>query len=65
LGYAFEIAIATMGYTKNTLNLNKIIAITDSSDISSIKLLNKIGLHFEKTLKFSENDIVLLFSSSS
>ena len=62
LGYGFEIANATMNYAKNSLGLDKIIAITDSNNIASINLLNKIGLYFEKTLKLSENDSVLVFS---
>lgn len=61
-GYGFEIANATMNYAKNTLKLNKIIAITDSNNIASIKLLNKIGLQFDKTLEISKNDNVLVFS---
>ncbi|WP_438711214.1 GNAT family N-acetyltransferase [Aquimarina muelleri] len=62
LGYGFEIASATMSYAKNNLNLDKVIAITDSNNIASIKLLNKIDLYFEKTLNLSENDSVLVFS---
>jgi len=65
LGYGFEIAKATMSFATNTLNLKRIVAITDPDNFPSIKLLNKIGLHFEKTLELSENDTVLLFSSSS
>ena len=62
LGYAYEIAHATINYAKHSLGINKVVAITDSNNVSSIKLLNKLGLQFEKTLKLSENDIVLLFS---
>jgi RimJ/RimL family protein N-acetyltransferase len=62
LGYAYEIAQATINYATNVLQINKIIAITDSNNIPSIKLLNKLGLQFEKQLKLSENDTVLLFS---
>ena len=65
LGYGFEIANATINYAKNSLGLDKIIAITVSSNISSIKLLNKIGLYFEKTLELSENDSVLVFSPTN
>ena len=62
LGYGFEIAYATMNYARNVLGITKVVAITDSKNISSIKLLDKIGLRFEKTLKLSENDKALLFS---
>lgn len=64
LGYGLEIANATMFYVKYNLKINKVIAITDANNIASIRLLTKIGLNFEKTLKFSENDRVLVFSST-
>ncbi|TRX59451.1 GNAT family N-acetyltransferase [Fulvivirga sp. M361] len=65
LGYGFEMANATLTYAKNSLGIHKVVAITDPNNIASIKLLNKIGLHFEKTLNLSENDSVLLFSPLS
>lgn len=65
LGYGFEIAKATMNHAKHSLGINRIIAITDSNNIASIKLLNKIGLNFEKTLKLSEDDSVLCFAPTN
>ncbi len=65
MGYGFEIASATMSYAKNILKLNKIVAITSPNNIVSIKLLNKIGLQFEKTLELAEDDYVLLFSPTN
>ena len=62
LGYGYEIAYATINYANRVLGINKLVAITDSNNIPSIKLLNKLGLQFEKKLKLSENDTVLLFS---
>ncbi len=62
LGYGYEIAYATINYANNVLRINKLVAITDSNNIPSIILLNKLGLQFEKTLNLSENDTVLLFS---
>lgn len=64
LGYGYEIAHATLNYANQVLRIDKIVAITDSNNIPSIKLLNKLGLKFEKKLKLSENDTVLLFSPS-
>ncbi|PKV51151.1 RimJ/RimL family protein N-acetyltransferase [Aquimarina sp. MAR_2010_214] len=63
LGYGYEIANATMNYAKNTLHLDKIVGITNPNNIASIKLLNKIGLRFEKTMKLSDKDTVLFFST--
>ena len=62
LGYGYEIAYATINYANHVLRIDKVVAITDSNNISSIKLLNKLGLQFEKTLNLSEYDTTLLFS---
>jgi len=61
-GYGYEIARATMVYANNTLGIKKVVAITNSNNIRSIKLLNKLGLQFEKKIKLSDNDTVLLYS---
>ncbi len=61
LGYAYEIAYATINHAKHVLGIEKVVAITDSNNVPSIKLLNKLGLQFEKSLNLSENDTVLLF----
>ena len=61
-GYTYEAAKATMNYAKDTLNIQKIVAITDTKNVASIGLLNKIGLQFKKELQLSEDDTVLLFS---
>ena len=64
-GYAFEIASATIEYAKNSLKIQKIVAITTENNWSSIKLLEKLGLRKEKTIKLSKLDEVLLFSPPS
>ncbi|WP_103864258.1 GNAT family N-acetyltransferase [Aquimarina sp. I32.4] len=61
-GYGFEIANATINYTKHVIGLDKIIGITDVNNIASIKLLNKLGLLVDKTLQLSEYSSVLVFS---
>ena len=63
LGYGYEIANATINYANHILRIEKVVAITDSNNIPSIKLLNKLGLQFEKSLNLSENDTVMLFST--
>ncbi len=64
-GYGFEAANATMFYAKQVLNIPKVVAITDPNNIASIKLIEKIGLKFEKTIQLSDNDSVLLFSPTA
>jgi len=47
-GYAFESASAIMVYAKNVLKLPRIVAITNKDNHASAKLLNKIGLRFDR-----------------
>lgn len=63
-GYAFESAAAVMKYARDVLRLNQILAITTPDNQASAKLLNKIGLRFEKLTKLSDGaDEVKLFGS--
>jgi len=62
-GYAYEIASAMMAHAKNILGINKIVAITVEDNEHSIKLLNKIGLKFEKRIQFPEDEEVLMLFS--
>jgi RimJ/RimL family protein N-acetyltransferase len=63
-GYAYESASAVMGYGKHVLGLKRIVAITSPDNHSSAKLLEKLGLQFERMMKLS-NDAqeVRLFAS--
>ena len=55
-GYAFESASALFEYAKKTLGMTRIVAITNSDNESSIKLLEKMGLHYEKMVRMSESE---------
>lgn len=59
-GFAYEIANATINYAKDTLNIAKIEAITTADNIKSIRLIEKIGLHFIKTFCFPDSKEELL-----
>jgi RimJ/RimL family protein N-acetyltransferase len=50
-GYAFEAASAVMTWAKNTLGLKRIVAITAPENHSSIRVLHKLGLKFEKMVQ--------------
>ena len=64
-GYAFEAASATMTYGKEELSLNKIVAITSKENHHSSKLLEKIGLKFERMIKLSyDSEELKLFTSN-
>ncbi len=47
-GYALEAATATMAYGKNNLKRTRIVSITSRDNASSIKLLEKLGLKYER-----------------
>ncbi len=61
-GYAYEAAMACLRYGYKKLALSKIVGITDEDNQSSIKLLEKLGLQFEKELETPDSKKVLLFS---
>ncbi len=49
LGYALEAAQATLVFARETLFMRRLVAIATPSNASSIKLLEKLGLVFERT----------------
>jgi RimJ/RimL family protein N-acetyltransferase len=53
-GYAFEAASAVMEYGRNVLGIGRIVAITSPENESSIRLLEKMGLKFERQMVLSE-----------
>jgi RimJ/RimL family protein N-acetyltransferase len=62
-GYAREAAEAVLRYGRETLGLNRIVAITTSDNVSSIRLLEGIGLAFERMIRLpGDNAEINLFS---
>ena len=59
-GYGYEAASATLDYALNVLKLGRIVAIVDPQNASSIALIKKIGLKYEKMVQISTNDIELM-----
>jgi RimJ/RimL family protein N-acetyltransferase len=63
-GYAFEAAKATLLYAKNAFAIDTVLAITVEKNKSSIQLLNKIGLQFEKLITIkNRGEELMLFSN--
>jgi RimJ/RimL family protein N-acetyltransferase len=58
-GYAFESASAVMDYAKSTLEIKRVVGIVAPDNSGSIRVLEKIGLRFERMVKLSEDDIEL------
>jgi RimJ/RimL family protein N-acetyltransferase len=52
-GYAYEAASAVLAYGRNDLGLRRIVAITAQDNRSSIRLLEKIGLTFERLIRLN------------
>ena len=50
-GYAYESACAVMAYGKDNLGLKRIVAITSPVNYRSAKLLEKLGLRFERMVR--------------
>ena len=62
-GYGYESASAVMSYAKNELNLSRILAFTVPYNVVSIKLLEKIGFHFEKIFMMPDSEEELFLYS--
>ena len=58
-GYAVEAALAVKEYARDVIGLKRLVAITDPENQASIRVLEKIGLRFEKMVRLSEDDIEL------
>ena len=54
-GFAFESASAVQEYALRNLGLKRLIGVTDQDNWASIKVLEKIGLRYERLVKISEN----------
>ncbi len=52
-GYGYESASAVLNYAATVLGLTRITGITKPTNQNSIRLLEKLGLQFEKKINFS------------
>ena len=55
-GYALESAEAVMKYGREKFGLQRIVAITSLNNEASIKLLEKLGMKFERVIKLGEDE---------
>ena len=53
-GYALESALAVKAYGLDILGLKRIVAITNPDNEASIRLLEKLGLKYERLIRLSE-----------
>jgi RimJ/RimL family protein N-acetyltransferase len=52
-GYALESAAAVVSYAGEKLGLKRVVAVTNSDNESSIRLLEKMGFQFERMVRLS------------
>ena len=55
-GYAFEAASAVMSYGRDVLGISRIVAITSPDNNGSIRVLEKLGLRFERMIRLSGDE---------
>lgn len=60
-GYAFEATVTILNDVINNKNHRKVLATTIKENISSIKLLKKLGLSFEREMVVG-NDLLMIYS---
>lgn len=62
-GYAYEAAAAVLAYGIEVVGLKRIVAITSSDNHSSARLLEKLGLRFERMVRYpDDSEDVRLFA---
>jgi len=67
-GYATEAACAVRDYAFTTLGIKRLIAMIDPSNLSSIRVAEKMGMHYEKDILlegFTHPDGVYVVTVSS
>lgn len=62
-GFAREAAAATLHFAQTTLGLQKVLAITNEKNLRSQRLLEKIGLHFERKIIFDSGEELMLYTT--
>jgi RimJ/RimL family protein N-acetyltransferase len=53
-GYAVEAAGSVIEYAKRAFGLRRVAAITRADNVASIRVLEKLGMRFERMVKLSE-----------
>ena len=55
-GYAFESASAVLAYARDVLGLKRLLAITDPDNFVSMRVLEKLGMRFERMFSLSTDE---------
>jgi RimJ/RimL family protein N-acetyltransferase len=54
-GLAYEAAAATLAYSRDTLGLARLVAITSLDNERSARLLERLGMQFERLIRLSDD----------
>jgi RimJ/RimL family protein N-acetyltransferase len=60
-GIASEAACAVRDYGFDILNLRRLVSIIDPKNVASLRVAEKVGMHYEKQIQFREK-VVALYS---
>ena len=55
-GFAYEASLAVLDYAHRGLGLNRLIAIVSPENAASVRLLEKLGLHYERDVRMPDDD---------
>lgn len=55
-GYATEASVAVMDYGRNVLGLKRIVGIVQPGNVASVKILLKVGMRYEKTIIYGDDE---------
>ncbi len=55
-GYGFESASAVMAHARDALGLERVVAVVSPGNRASIRLLEKLGLKFERMVRLSDDE---------
>jgi len=58
-GYEFEAEMAFKQYAREVISLTRVVAIVDPDNQGSIRVLEKLGMKFERLVKLAQDDIDL------
>jgi RimJ/RimL family protein N-acetyltransferase len=61
-GYAHEASAAVLAHAQRDFNLPRLLAITSPHNQSSIRILERLGLRFERLMELTPGDPVKLFA---
>lgn len=62
-GYAVESAAAVLEHARTVLGLDRVVAVTSPDNVGSIKVLEKIGLRYERMVRLpADDEAIALYS---